>query len=48
MSAGTYWKTLCDRDLNIEEEDSGSKSSADSNRLLGITKHAADTGGKQL
>lgn len=43
----TYWKALCDGNLNIEEQDSGSESSTDSNRLLGITEHTADTVGKQ-
>lgn len=44
----TYWETLRDGDLNIEEEDSGSESGAHSNRLLGITEHTADTARKQL
>lgn len=48
MFACTYWEALCDGDLDIEEKDSGSESSADSNRLLGITEHTAHAGRKQL
>lgn len=44
----SYREALCDGDLDVEEKDLGSESSADSNRLLGITEHAAHTGGEQL
>lgn len=37
----TYWEALCDGDLDIKEEDSGSESSTDSNGLLGIAEHTA-------
>lgn len=46
--ACTYWEALCDGDLNIEEKDSGSESSTDSNRLLGITEHTAHAERKQV
>lgn len=48
LCACTHWEALCDGDLDIEEEDSGSESSADSDRLLRITEHTAHTGRKQL
>lgn len=42
----TYREALCDRDFNVEEEDSGSESSTGSNGLLWITEYAANTGRK--
>lgn len=42
------WEALCDGDLDIEEKDSGSESSTDSNWLLRLTEHTAHTGRKQL
>lgn len=44
----TYRKALCDGHLNVEEEDSGFKSSTDPNRLFGMAEHAADAGGEQI
>lgn len=35
------WEALCDGDLDIEEKDSGSESSTDSNWLLRLTEHTA-------
>lgn len=46
--ACTYWKALCDGELDIEEKDSGSESSTDSNWLLGITEHTSHAGEKQV
>lgn len=44
----TYWEALCDGDLDIEEKDSCSESSTDSNGLLGITEHTAHAGRKHV
>lgn len=48
MFSGSYWEALCDRDLDIEEEDSSSESGADSNWLLGIAEDTANAGKMQL
>lgn len=40
----THREALRDGHLDVEEKDSGSESSADGNRLLGIAKHVADAG----
>lgn len=37
-----------DGNLDVEEEDSGSESSTDPNRLFWMAEHTADTGGKQI
>lgn len=42
----SYWKAFCDGNLDIEKEDSGFESSADSNGLLGVTENAANTAGR--
>lgn len=42
----TYREALCDRNLYIEEKDSGSESCADFNGLLGIAEHTAHTAEK--